>query len=107
MQIFLIGSDLYSIFMFIIFANQELRALDDLLPERKSSRRKVGVKKGSLKRIDENDENRSIDSFIVMRKKKRGLPRHGYDPQFNLDTELEELMSYEPKPQKYKKVQSI
>ena len=128
-----------------IFSHQELRALDDLLPERKSSRRKSGVKKATLRKIDENDDNRSVDSFILMKKKRRN-PRYvskciiccnkptkaiiwpknrlleniqikhkkhssrrgsGYDPHFNLDSELEDLMSYEPKPPKYKKVPSL
>ena len=91
-----------------IFSHQELRALDDLLPERKTSRRKSGVKKTSLKRITESEEdhNRSVDSFIVMKRKKRNQ-NAGYDPQLCLDEELEDLMSYEPKPPKYKKEPSV
>merc|ERR1712130_725550 len=49
-----------------IFSHQELRALDDLLPERKTE--------------SEEDNNRSVDSFIVMKRKKRNQ-KAGYDPQ--------------------------
>ena len=93
-----------------IFTHQELRALDDLLPERKTSRRKSGVNRDTLRKIkEERDENnKSVDSFIMMKKKKR-QQRGGsvYEGNFNLDTELEELMSFEPKPVKCKKIQSV
>ena len=88
-----------------VFSNQELRALDDLLPERKSSRRKSGFKKTSMKRIMEkgNDNNRSVDSFIVLKRRKRNQRAgSGYDSQVCLDSELEDLMTFESKPHKFK-----
>lgn len=84
-----------------IFTNGELRALDDLLPERKKDKRKLGYKK-SMKgsQIDESDEEDSI----IMNMKPNGLLRHkqekkkyGDTQHISIDTELEELMSFEPK----------
>ena len=93
-----------------VFSRQELRALDDLLPERKSSRRKSGIKKSSMRKIQDNsdDNNKSIDSFVMLKRKKRSQRRgSGYDSQFCLDRELEDLTGFEPRPPKYRKDPSL
>ena len=82
-----------------IFSHQELRALDDLLPGRKSEKRKLGYKKSARANGMEDSEDLDEISAAIRRKRKE---RGGA----NLETELEELMSHEPKSNKYKRVPS-
>ena len=68
------------------FSHQELRALDDLLPGRKSEKRKLGYKKCS--RVNKGEESADQDDMgRDMRKTEQGTA--------SLDIELEELMNHE------------
>jgi len=94
-----------------IFTNGELRALDDLLPERKKDKRKLGYKMSQKgPDIEESDESDSI----IMNGKPSGLFRrkrekktYGDTQHISIDTELEELMSFEPKPQKRRSIPKV
>ena len=70
------------------FSHQELRALDDLLPGRKSEKRKLGYNK----REESADQD---ETGVIIRKKERGTA---------IDIELEELMNHEHP--KYRRVPS-
>ena len=82
-----------------IFSHQELRALDDLLPGRKSEKRKLGYK--NTGRPSGTVDVEEMEEMSLVLKKKRKERGGSY-----LDTELEELMSQEAKPSRYKKVPS-
>ena len=82
-----------------IFSHQELRALDDLLPGRKSEKRKLGYKNSD--RANGSEDVEDMEEMSLVFKKKRKDRGGSY-----LDTELEELMGQESKPNRYKKVPS-
>ena len=94
-----------------IFTNGELRALDDLLPERKKAKRKLGYKMSQKQQeVEESDEDDLIEmngkgNSLVRR--KRVKKNYGDTQHISIDTELEELMSFEPKPVKRRSIPKI
>jgi len=97
-----------------IFTNGELRALDDLLPERKKDKRKLGYKK-SIKglTLTDSDEEEIVElnskpaGILNGNKQKQEKKANGDTYHISIDTELEELMSFEPRPPKYPKRRSL
>ena len=93
-----------------IFTNGELRALDDLLPERKKDTRKLGYKKSvkgsTLDESDEEDLSRP-PAYNTIYRKKREKRANGDTYHISIDTELEELMSFEPKAPKRRSLPKV
>merc|ERR1712142_1396060 len=95
-----------------IFTNGELRALDDLLPERKKDKRKLGYKMSHKRQeVEESDEDDSIimngKGNSLLRRKREKKKNHGDTQHISIDTELEELMSFEPKPVKRRSIPKL